>query len=210
MTTTTRNLMCGVATALLLSAGIASAQTDTQGQTTVQTQQGTQTQQGGTQTGTQVETQADTGTQTETQTGTQSGTETDTQTDTQADTQADTQSETDTDQGQAQTDTDSGTEAEADQQADTKRSDDGKASVDITEEQQTQLKQRVDDIDVDRIEVDFDVAIGVSVPGTVVLHPVPTVIVEIVPDFAGYLFFMLIDGRIAVVHPDTHLVVAVI
>lgn len=194
MTMRTRKLMSGVAAALLLSAGAVSAQTtDTQGQADSQIELNTQTQQGGAQTG--VETQ---GQQGEAQTGAdaQTGTETDTQ----------------AGQSEAQTGTEAGAEAEAgteptDTQQQTQETN---VDVEITAEQETRIEQEIRAVDVDPIEVDFDVAIGVSVPGHIVLHPVPTVIVDVVPHFAGFLFFILVDGRIAIVHPDTHLIVAVI
>jgi hypothetical protein len=51
--------------------------------------------------------------------------------------------------------------------------------------------------------VDFDVSVGVAVPKTVVLNPLPPTVIKIVPQFEGYLFFLLPDGRIVIVEPDT-------
>jgi hypothetical protein len=52
-------------------------------------------------------------------------------------------------------------------------------------------------------EVDFDVSIGTAVPDTITLTPLPARVVEIVPQYAGFLFFLLPDGRIVIVAPDT-------
>src|SRR3569833_2074856 len=42
------------------------------------------------------------------------------------------------------------------------------------------------------------------------LLPLPARVVEIVPQFEGYLFFVLADGRIVIAAPDTLKIVAII
>ena len=208
MRTSTQKLMGGVATALLISAGGAWAQTDTagQGQSGAQIQQTTPTQQGDAQSGT--ESGTDTGAEAGAEVGTQVQQE---QPQPDAEAQTDAEAETQTDQAQTEAETDTGTEAEAEQQTDTQQqTQETTVDVDITAEQETTIKQEIRATDVDPIDVDFDVAVGVSVPGTVVLHPLPTVIIDVVPAFVGYVYFVLVDGRIAVVHPDTHVIVAVV
>ncbi|WP_084465816.1 MULTISPECIES: DUF1236 domain-containing protein [unclassified Aminobacter] len=50
----------------------------------------------------------------------------------------------------------------------------------------------------------------VEVPRTIELRPLPPRIVEIVPAYEGYEFFLLPDGRIVIVEPDTPKVVYVL
>ena len=211
MKTSMQNLMSGVATALLISAGAAWAQTDTeaQGQSGAEIQQTTPTQQGGAQVDTDAQTGAEVGTevqQGETQTGTEA------QTEAEAGAEAGAEAEQ-----QTETETEAGAEAgaEAEQQTDTQQqtqeqTQETTVEVDITAEQETRIEQEIQEVDVEPVNVDFDVAIGVSVPGTIVLHPLPIVIIDVVPEFEGFLFFILVDGRIAIVHPQTHVIVAVI
>ena len=59
-------------------------------------------------------------------------------------------------------------------------------------------------------EIDIDIDIGVVVPRTVRYYPLPPRIIEIVPEFEGYVYFVLVDGRIVIVHPDTYVIVYII
>ena len=56
----------------------------------------------------------------------------------------------------------------------------------------------------------MDLNIGVRIPQTVVLHPLPPEIVRIVPDYDGYRYFILADGTIVIVDPDSFTVVYVL
>jgi hypothetical protein len=57
--------------------------------------------------------------------------------------------------------------------------------------------------------VDFSVRIGIRVPQYVVLHPLPVIVVDYMPAYNGYLFF-IIGGQLVIVHPATHEIVAVV
>jgi hypothetical protein len=57
--------------------------------------------------------------------------------------------------------------------------------------------------------VDFSVAVGTEVPRTVVLHPVPETIVNIIPEYRDYDFFVVRE-EIVIVEPRTHKIVDVI
>jgi hypothetical protein len=57
--------------------------------------------------------------------------------------------------------------------------------------------------------VDFSVSVGVAVPRTIDLRPVPTTIVEIVPQYRGYDFFVVRD-EVVIVEPRSHKIVDVI
>jgi len=84
------------------------------------------------------------------------------------------------------------------------------ASIDISEEQRTEIRNVIVETEVEPVEVDFDVEVGVSVPETIELHPLPPRIVEIVPEYEGYQYFVLENGQIVIVDPDSHEVVVVI
>lgn len=58
--------------------------------------------------------------------------------------------------------------------------------------------------------VDFDIRVGVAVPRTTVLYPLPRRILEIVPVYKGYEFFELANGSIIIVNPATWQIVSVI
>ena len=62
------------------------------------------------------------------------------------------------------------------------------------------------------VNVDFNIAVGVAVPQTVVtvLQPLPAQIVQIVPAYAGYLFFVAANGAIVIVDPNSYEIVYVI
>ena len=77
-------------------------------------------------------------------------------------------------------------------------------AVQIDEKQAGAIRETLHEVHVDPVaEVDFDINIGVAVPSTVVLHPLPPRIVEIVPAYSGYQFFVLADGTIIIVDPGT-------
>jgi Protein of unknown function (DUF1236) len=83
-------------------------------------------------------------------------------------------------------------------------------SLEVDEEQATEIRTVVREANVDPIDVDFEINIGVAVPRTVVLHPLPPRIIEIVPAYADYQFFILADGTIIIVDPGTFRVVYVL
>ena len=77
------------------------------------------------------------------------------------------------------------------------------ASVNITTEQRTEVRNIIVREKVAPAKIDFSVSVGVAVPKTVVLHQLPSRIVEIVPAYRGYNYFLLADGRIVIVRPAT-------
>jgi hypothetical protein len=144
--------------------------------------------------------QAQTGTETEGQAGT---TPTEEPTEGKAQTEQPAEGQTET-EGTAQTE----------QPADQDETQTGAiAPAEVTVEQKTEIKQVVQEVDVEPIAVDridFDINVGVAVPRTIVVHPLPPRIVEIVPEYEGYLYFILADGRIVIVEPDTLKIVVII
>lgn len=75
------------------------------------------------------------------------------------------------------------------------------ASIDLSTEQQTELRTVLVQ-DASPVELDADITIGATVPGTVEFRPLPPRFVEIVPQYQGYRYIVLADGRIVIVKPD--------
>ncbi|WP_080581823.1 DUF1236 domain-containing protein [Sinorhizobium fredii] len=85
------------------------------------------------------------------------------------------------------------------------------SAVEVTAEQQTQLRSVIKESNIQPVDkVDFDISVGVAVPQSITLHALPPRIVEIVPAYKSYKYFMLADGRIIIVDPNNMNIVAVI
>ncbi|WP_187971375.1 DUF1236 domain-containing protein [Aquibium microcysteis] len=82
-------------------------------------------------------------------------------------------------------------------------SDETTASIDLSAEQRREFRRIIVETDVEPVSVDFQVSLGAVVPATVTLHPLPPRIVEIVPAYQSYQYFVLADGRIVIVEPAT-------
>ncbi|CDN57385.1 Mg chelatase, cobalamin biosynthesis protein CobN (plasmid) [Neorhizobium galegae bv. officinalis bv. officinalis str. HAMBI 1141] len=91
-----------------------------------------------------------------------------------------------------------------------KPSNETTGSINISAEQKTEVRNILVQNKVEPADVNFDVNVGVAVPTTVRLHPLPPRIVEIVPAYRGYEYFVLADGRIIIVDPSTHEVVYIL
>lgn len=79
----------------------------------------------------------------------------------------------------------------------------------LTTQQRTRFasvfsRQRVEPV----THVDFSLRVGIAVPSRVHLSPVPAEIVEFVPQYRGYDYFVTVD-RIVIVEPRTHEIVYV-
>jgi len=86
-----------------------------------------------------------------------------------------------------------------------------RAPAEITTEQRTKIRTSLHETHVKPVaHVDFDINVGVAVPNTIVLAPLPATIVEIVPAYQGYEFFELADGTIVIVDPNTLQIVYVL
>jgi hypothetical protein len=76
--------------------------------------------------------------------------------------------------------------------------------------QKTRLTQAFEKVKVQPVtHVDFSVAVGTAVPRTIVLHPVPETIVDVIPEYRDYDFFVVRD-EVVIVEPHTHRIVDVI
>ena len=69
-------------------------------------------------------------------------------------------------------------------------------------------------IDTGTAPVDVDpgveISVGATVPSTITLTPLPATLIALYPELEGYLFFILPDGRIIVVHPQTRKIVLIL
>lgn len=83
-------------------------------------------------------------------------------------------------------------------------------SASLQTEQKTRLNQAITRLDAKPVtQVNFSISVGTAVPRTIDLHPVPTTIVEIVPQYRGYDYFVVRD-QVIIVQPETHKIVDVI
>jgi hypothetical protein len=86
------------------------------------------------------------------------------------------------------------------------------AQVQLSQEQRTRIKTTISQHpNVNRVQrVNFDIDVGVRVPRTLRLVVLPSPIIEIVPAYRGYLYFVDEEGNLVIVHPQTLMIVAVI
>ncbi|WP_192259075.1 DUF1236 domain-containing protein [Mesorhizobium caraganae] len=82
----------------------------------------------------------------------------------------------------------------------------------VTVEQKTQITQVLKETRVEPVSnVDFDISVGVEIPRHKIrLHRLPARIVKIVPAYQTYEYFVLADGRIVIVDPDTLKIVLIL
>lgn len=78
-----------------------------------------------------------------------------------------------------------------------------------TPQQRTQITAAIQQQNVSPVRVNFAVNVGVAVPTSVRLAPLPTTIVSIVPQYRGYSYFVT-EERIVIVEPRTHKIVEIL
>jgi len=83
-------------------------------------------------------------------------------------------------------------------------------NVQINESQRTRIKQTINIRSAPKVtNVNFSISVGIRVPRTVHFEPLPATIVEVVPEYRGFLNFV-VDDRIVIVSPDTYEIVTII
>ncbi|MDH6231941.1 hypothetical protein M2281_002539 [Mesorhizobium soli] len=81
----------------------------------------------------------------------------------------------------------------------------------VSEEQRTELRRVFHENHVKAApEINFAVGVGARVPREVHLYRLPPRIVEIIPDYEGFMYFALPDGRIAIVDPHSLEIVLIV
>lgn len=84
-------------------------------------------------------------------------------------------------------------------------------SVGITAEKRTTIRETITRERVTPIrDVNFSVNVGIEVPRTIELRPLPARVIEIVPQYRRYRYFILADGRIVIVEPASYKIVYII
>lgn len=75
-------------------------------------------------------------------------------------------------------------------------------SIDLSTEQQTEMRTLLSQ-DASPVEGEFEISIGATVPDTVTVQTLPARFIEVVPQYEGYRYFVLADGRVVIVEPDS-------
>ena len=84
------------------------------------------------------------------------------------------------------------------------------ASVNINDQQRTRVTESISRLNVQPINnVNFSLTVGTAVPRDVRLQTLPADVVEVVPQYRGYSFFMVRD-EIVIVEPSTYQIVTVL
>lgn len=84
------------------------------------------------------------------------------------------------------------------------------ASVNINDQQRTRVAQSITRLNVQPLNnVNFSLTVGTSVPRDVRLQTLPSDVVEVVPQYRGYSFFVVRD-EIVIVEPSTYQIVTVL
>jgi hypothetical protein len=89
----------------------------------------------------------------------------------------------------------------------------GKISTEIPAKERTVIREKLVSSNVTRIDrskINFNITVGVVVPRTIELLPLPVEVVELVPAYEGYLYFVLADGTIVIVEPGSLQIVTVL
>jgi hypothetical protein len=92
------------------------------------------------------------------------------------------------------------------------RSGRGRGSItSVTTEQKTKIRSVFTRHHVEPARnLNVSVNVGVRLPHSVHLYPIPADVIEIVPEYRDYEYIMLDDERIAIIDPDTYEVVDII
>lgn len=84
------------------------------------------------------------------------------------------------------------------------------ASVNINEQQRTRVAQSITRLNVQPLNnVNFSLTVGTAVPRDVRLQTLPSEVVEVVPQYRGYSFFVVRD-EIVIIEPSTYQIVSVL
>ncbi|MBI4273575.1 MAG: DUF1236 domain-containing protein [Rhizobiales bacterium] len=101
-------------------------------------------------------------------------------------------------------------QAPAKQQSTTGQGPAGSSGASLTTEQRTKITTIIKQKRVKPVtNVTFAISVGAVVPAAVHFYPLPIEVVEVYPEWRGYLF-VLVGDEILVIHPRTHIIVAVL
>lgn len=84
-------------------------------------------------------------------------------------------------------------------------------NVEISTEHRRTIRETITSERVEPVrDVNFTISVGQAIPRTVELHPLPPRVVEIVPQYREYVYFVLADGRIVIVDPNSYEIVYIV
>jgi hypothetical protein len=84
------------------------------------------------------------------------------------------------------------------------------ASVNINDQQRTRVAESITRLNVQPLNnVNFSLTVGTAVPRDVRMQTLPSDLVEVVPQYRGYSFFVVRD-EIVIVEPSTYQIVTVL
>jgi hypothetical protein len=84
------------------------------------------------------------------------------------------------------------------------------ASVNINDQQRTRVAESITRLNVQPLtNVNFSLTVGTAVPRDIRLQTLPSDVVEVVPQYRGYSFFVVRD-EIVIVEPSTYQIVTVL
>lgn len=84
------------------------------------------------------------------------------------------------------------------------------ASVNINDQQRTRVTESITRLNVQPVNnVNFSLSVGTAVPHDIRLQTLPSDVVEVVPQYRGYSFFVVRD-EIVIVEPSTYKIVTVL
>ena len=82
--------------------------------------------------------------------------------------------------------------------------------MNINDQQKTRVTQSIARLNVQPLTtVNFSLSVGTAIPQDVRLQTLPADVVEVVPQYRGYSFFVVRD-EIVIVEPSTHRIVTVL
>ena len=83
-------------------------------------------------------------------------------------------------------------------------------SVNLSTEQRTRITSVIKQQNVKPLtNVNFSISVGTRVPRNVHFYPLPVTVIEVYPEWRGFMY-VLVGDQILVIHPRTHEIVAVL
>jgi hypothetical protein len=82
-------------------------------------------------------------------------------------------------------------------------------SAKLTTEQRTKIGSVIKEQKVERVNLNVSVSVGTRIPADVRLHPLPQQVIVIYPEWRGY-DYILVGDQIVIINPRTHEIVAII
>jgi hypothetical protein len=82
-------------------------------------------------------------------------------------------------------------------------------SAKLTTEQRTKITSVIKEQKVERTNLNVSVSVGTRIPADVRLHPLPQQVIVIYPEWRGY-DYILVGDQIVIINPSTHEIVAIV